>query len=171
MKAVRFTKLDETKDYPIDYILKSEGIEEAVGCCPKSFFNFFGLLGVIEGLNSEFLLWLKGELQEDDKTLITPPEGIRNFARNGIFEKIDCGAGFTRHIPAPSLIRSLHDGWVLFTVLLKQGAENPSHCVVFYIKEGKLFADGEEISLQIFTQKVYCHEMNRFILGKRKARD
>lgn len=171
MKAMRITELDEVKDYPVDYILKPNGIDEVVGCCPKSFYNFFGLLGVIEGLNSEFLFWLKTELQEDDKTLITPPEGLKEFVKNEIFEKIECGAGFTRHLPAPSILQHLYEDWVLFTVLLKQGAENPSHCVVFYLKDGRLFADGEEISFQTFTQKIYCHEMNRFILGKRKARD
>lgn len=171
MKAVRITELDEITEYPVDYILKSEGIDEIAGCCPKTLFNFFGLLKVIEGLNSEFLFWLKSELKEDDTTLIVPPEGLKRFASNSIFQRIDCGGGFTRHFPALSLIQHLKEGWVLFTVLLKKGTENPSHCVVFYIRDGKLFADGEEITLQTFTQKVYCHEMNRFIIGKRKARD
>ena len=81
MKAVRITELDEVKDFPVGYILKSTEFKEMVGCCPKAFFNFFGLLGIIEELNSSFLLWLKAELQENDETLITPPQGINNFIK------------------------------------------------------------------------------------------
>ncbi len=171
MKAVRITEIDSVREYPVDYILKPEGIDEIVGCCPKSFYNFFGLLGLIVGLNSEFLFWLKSELNEDDETLITPPQGIKAFVKNPIFDQIDSRAGFTSQLSTPSFIYYLQDEWVLFTVLFKQGMEMPSHCVVFYFKDGRIFADGEEISLQTFTQKIYCHEMNRFLLGKKKARD
>lgn len=55
MKAVRITELDSITDFPVGYILKSSGLEELAGCCPKSFFNFFGLLGLVEELNSSSL--------------------------------------------------------------------------------------------------------------------
>lgn len=84
MKAVLITELDQLKDFPVGYVLKSTEFKEMVGCCPRSFFNFFGLLGIIEELNSSFLFWLKAELQEDDETLLTPPYAITDFIKNPI---------------------------------------------------------------------------------------
>lgn len=171
MKATRITELDEVKDYPVGYILRSSGFDEMVGCCPRSFFNFFGLLGLIEGLNSEFLFWLKMELQEDDQTLITPPEGIKKFVKNPIFNNLDCRAGFAYEQSSGSFIYHLSEGWILFSLMFFQGADKPSHCEVYYIRDKKLFCDGVEISGQTFNQKIFCHKDNRYILGRKKAKD
>ena len=50
MKAVRITELDEITEFPVGYIVKADGSDEMVGCCPKGFFNFFGLLDAIDEL-------------------------------------------------------------------------------------------------------------------------
>lgn len=171
MKAVRLNELDYIKEFPVAYIVRNDELKEYCGCCPLAFFNFFGLLNQIEGLNSEFLIWLKYELKEDSKTLITPPEGIKSFLKNSLFDKIDYGSGYLYEMELFKIIGSLLDGCVLFTILFKQGLELPSHCVVFYVKDRKLFADGSEISLQTFAKMIYCHEKNIFLLGKEKARD
>lgn len=169
MKAVKITELDSMTDFPVGYVVKSDGSEEMVGCCPKAFFNFFGLLGVIEELNSEFLFWLKAELKEDDKTLLTPHLGIKEFFRNTIFERIDCSGGLIYNHSATDYIYHLADGWIMLTLLIHQGLDNPSHCEVYYMTEGKLFCNGVEISAQTFAQKIFCHEKNHFIIGKRKG--
>lgn len=171
MKAVKINELDYLKEFPVSYIVKTDELTEYCGCCPLAFFNFFGLLNQIEGLNSEFLIWLKYELKEDNETRITPPQGIKEFLKNPLFEKIDCSGGNLFDLKPLDLIEALSFGCVLFTLLFKQGFEKPSHCVVFYIKDKKLFADGAEISYQTFIQMVFCHEKNIFILGKEKARD
>ncbi len=171
MKAVKITELDSVSKFPVTFILKSHTLEEIAGCCPKSFLNFFGLLGLIEGLNSEFLLWLKTELRENDATLITPPDGLRDFLKNPIFEKLDCAGGLVEGVGFYEILGSLHQGFVLFTVLFNKGADKVSHCVVIHIQDQKLFADGVEISLETFARMIFCHEKNFFILGKRKARD
>lgn len=169
MKAVRITELDNEKHFPIGFILKGEGSQEITGCCPKAFFNFFRLLDVIEGLNSEFLLWLKSELKENDETLITPYEGLESFIQSPIFEKINCEAGFSHEIGIMDFLNHLHHGCVLFTILFSKGLGHPSHCVVFHIEDKKLFADGFEISLETFAKMIFCHEKNRFILGQKKG--
>ena len=79
MKAVRITELDNINEFPVGYILKSSGLQELTGCCHKAFFNFFGLLGIIEELNSSLLFWLKAELQENEETLLTPVQAITDF--------------------------------------------------------------------------------------------
>lgn len=171
MKAVRITELDEVKDFPVGYILKSTEFKEMVGCCPKAFFNFFGLLGIIEELNSSFLLWLKAELQEDDETLITPPQGINNFIKNPIFNKLDCGGGYIYDQTATDLLNLLADGFVMLVFLIPQGLENPSHCEVYHCTDGRLFCNGVEIDGTTFNNKIYCHEKNQYILGRKKGED
>lgn len=169
MKAIRITELDNEKQFPIGFILKGEGLQEIAGCCPKSFFNFFRRLDVVEGLNSEFLLWLKAELKEDDKTLLTSHEGLGTFLENPIFNKIDCESGLIREIDLMDFINHLHHGCVLFAILFNKGLHLPSHCVVFHIEDRKLFVDGFEISLETFAKMIFCHDENRFILGKKKG--
>lgn len=169
MKAIRITELDAENKFPIGFILKGEGLEEVAGCCPKAFFNFFRLLDAVEGLNSEFLLWLKSELKENDETRITPYEGLEAFAENPIFNKIVCESGLTHDIDLMDFINHLHYGCALFAILLNKGIENPSHCVVFHIEDKRLFADGFEISLETFAKMIFCHDKNRFILGKKKG--
>jgi len=171
MKAVLITELDSVKEFPVNYILKPDGQEELVGCCPRAFFNFFGLIGGIEELNSSFLFWLKSELQEDDSTLITPINGLQKFIRNPIFEKLECSGGNVYDYNAVAFLGQLSEGFILFAHLIHQGIDYPSHCVVFHMKNGFLYADGEEISLETFTQELFCHEKNKFILGRKKAKD
>ncbi|MBN8540438.1 MAG: hypothetical protein J0L82_08630 [Deltaproteobacteria bacterium] len=169
MKAVRITELDEITEFPVSYIVKADGSDEMVGCCPKAFFNFFGLLDAIDELKSSFLFWLKAELQEDDKTLITPPDGIRAFLKNPIFEKLDCRGGLIYDYDLPTFIFLLADGWVLLPFLVSNGKGQPLHCEVYYMSNGKLFCNGVEISTQTFVQKLYCDEDNRFIIGGKKG--
>lgn len=172
MKAVKITELDEITEFPVGYIVKADGSDEMVGCCPKAFFNFFGLLNAIEDLNSSFLFWLKGELQENDETLITPSHGIQNFIRSSIFEKLECRGGLVYDLNSPTLLALLDDGWVLLPFLVSNGKGQPLHCEVYYANGGKLFCNGVEISAQTFVQKLFCDEGNRYIIGKKKgARD
>ena len=140
-----------------------------VGCCPKGFFNFFGLLDAIDELKSYFLFWLKAELQEDEKTLITPNHGIDAFFKNPIFEKLECRGGYIYAHDGQTFIISLTEGWVLLTFLISNGRGNPSHCEVYYARDGKLFCNGAEISAQAFVQKIYCDEKNQFIIGRKKG--
>lgn len=168
MKAVRITELDEITEFPVGYIVKADGSNEMVGCCPKAFFNFFGLLGAIGELNSSFLFWLKAELQEDETTLITPYHGIDAFFRNPIFEKLECRGGYIYDHDFTDYAFSLANGWVLLTFLLSNGRGQPSHCEIYYVKDGKLFCNGAEISTQAFIQKIYCDEKNQFIVGRKK---
>lgn len=169
MKAVKITELDTVKDFPVGYIIKSNSLDEMVGCCPKAFINFFGLLGLIDPeLNSNFLFWLKAELQEDEETLITPVEGIKNFIKNPIFNNLECGGGLIYDLASTDLIYYLSSGWVMFSTLLLQGTEKPSHCEVYYFNNGRLFCNGVEISLKTFVQKAYCHPQNRYIFGRKK---
>jgi hypothetical protein len=169
MKAVKITELDEITEFPVGYIVKADGSNEMVGCCPKAFFNFFGLLNAIEELNSSFLFWLKGELQEDDKTLITPKHGIDAFFKNPIFEKLECSGGYIFDHDWQSYIYSLAEGAVLLPFLISSGRGQPSHCEVYYMRDGKLFCNGVEISAQTFIQKIYCDEKNQFIIGVKKG--
>ncbi len=168
MKAVRITELDQVKEFPVGYIVKADGSDEMVGCCPKSFFNFFSLLNAIDEQNSSFLFWLKAELQEDDKTLITPFQGIEAFLKNPIFEKLECNGGLVYDHNLPTFLFMLADGWVLLPFLVSNGKGQPLHCEVYYVREGKLFCNGVEISTQAFAQKLFCDEQNRFIIGKVK---
>lgn len=168
MKAVRITELDETTEFPVGYIVKADGSDEIVGCCPKAFLNFFGLLDAIDELKSSFLFWLKAELQEDEKTLITPPEGIRAFLKNPIFEKLECRAGFVYDYDLPTFLLLLADGWVLLPFLASNGKGQLLHCEVYYANGGNLYCNGVEISAQTFSQKLYCDEDNRFIIGRKK---
>lgn len=169
MKAVRITELDEIAEFPVGYIVKADGSDEMVGCCPKGFFNFFGLLDAIDELKSYFLFWLKAELQEDEKTLITPNHGIDAFFKNPIFEKLECRGGYIYAHDGQTFIISLTEGWVLLTFLISNGRGNPSHCEVYYARDGKLFCNGAEISAQAFVQKLYCDEKNQFIIGRKKG--
>jgi len=171
MKAFRITDLDEVKEFPVGYIVKADGSDEMVGCCPKSFFNFFGLLDAIDELNSSFLFWLKAELQEDEKTLITPLKGIETFIKNPIFEKLDCSGGLVYDHSLPTFLSMLADGWVLLPFLVSNGKGQPLHCEVYYAREGKLFCNGLEISAKTFAQKLFCDELNRFIIAKKRGED
>jgi len=171
MKAVLITELDSVKEFPVNYILKSNGQEELVGCCPRAFFNFFGLIGGIEELNSSFLFWLKSELQENDDTLLTPISGVQQFIKNPIFDKFECTGGNVYDYEAFAFLYKLFEGYILFAHLIHQGIDSPSHCVVFHMRNGFLYADGEEISLETFTQELFCHEKNKFILGRKKGED
>lgn len=168
MKAVRITELDGITEFPVGYIVKADGSDEMVGCCPKAFFNFFGLLGAINELNSSFLFWLKAELQEDEKTLLSPKHGIDAFFKNPIFERLECRGGYIYDYDFPTYVSSLADGCVLLTFLLSNGKGQPSHCEIYYEKDGKLFCNGAEISAQTFIQKLFCDEKNQFIIGRRK---
>ena len=169
MKAVRITELDEITEFPVGYIVKADGSDEMVGCCPKAFFNFFGLLDAIDELKSSFLFWLKAELQEDDQTLLTPPHGIQAFFKNPIFEKLECRGGYIYDNDLPTYLFSLAEGWVLLAFLLNNGRGQPSHCEVYYASGGKLFCNGAEISAQTFVQKLFCDEKNQFIIGRKKG--
>ena len=169
MKAVRITELDEITEFPVGYIVKADASDEMVGCCPKSFFNFFGLLGLIDELNSSFLFWLKAELKEDDETRITPIEGTRAFLRDPIFDKLECYGGLIYDQDAQTFIFALSEGGVLLPFLYTNGKGQPLHCEVYYMNDGKLFCSGVEISTQTFVQKLYCDEDNRFIIGRRKG--
>lgn len=169
MKAVSILELDQLKEFPVGYIVKADGGNEVVGCCPKAFFNFFGLLGAIDELNSSFLFWLKAELQEDEKTLLTPHHAIRDFFKNPIFEKLECKGGSIYDHDITDHIYSLLNDWVLLTFLLSNGKGQPSHCEVYYVKNGKLFCNGTEISIQAFIQKLYCDDKNQFIIGRQKG--
>lgn len=168
MKAVLITELDEVKDFPVGYILKSTEFKEMVGCCPKAFFNFFGLLGIIDELNSSFLFWLKAELQENDETLLTPSKAITDFFKNPIFNKLDCGGGYIYDQTTNNLLGLLGDGFVMLAFLLPQGLESPSHCEVYYCKNGRLLCNGVEIDGKTFINKIFCHEKNQYILGRKK---
>lgn len=168
MKAVRITELDNITEFPVGYIVKADGSGEMVGCCPKAFFNFFGLLDEIDELKSSFLFWLKAELREDDKTLLTPTHGIQAFFKNPIFEKLMCRGGYIYDYDLEAYLFSLAEGWVLLTFLLSNGKGQPSHCEVYYMSGGKLFCNGVEISAQTFIQKIYCDEKNQFIIGRKK---
>lgn len=168
MKAVRITELDEIAEFPVGYIVKADGSDEMVGCCPKAFFNFFGLLGAIDELKSSFLFWLKAELQEDDKNLLTPHHAVQAFFKNLIFEKLECRGGYIYDHEFMQYIYSLANGWVLLTFLLSNGRGQPSHCEIYYAKDGKLFCNGAEISVQAFIQKLYSDEKNQFIIGRKK---
>lgn len=168
MKAVLLSELDLINEYPVAYIVKKNGKEEMVGCCPKAFFNFFGLLGIIQELNSSFLFWLKAELQEDQKTLITPSHGIDLFLKNPIFEKIEARGGYVYDHDLEAFLFSMAEGAVLLTFLLNNGRDKPSHCEVYYLKSGKLFCNGAEITTKTFAQKIYCDEKNQFIIGSKK---
>jgi hypothetical protein len=68
-----------------------------------------------------------------------------------------------------TFIISLTEGWVLLTFLISNGRGNPSHCEVYYARDGKLFCNGAEISAQAFVQKLYCDEKNQFIIGRKKG--
>lgn len=168
MKAVKITELDDIKEFPVGYIVKADANDEMVGCCPKAFFNFFGLLGAIDELNSSFLFWLKAELQEDEKTLITPHHGVDAFFKNPIFEKLECRGGYIYDYDLLTFLFSMAQGAVLLTFLLSNGKGQPSHCEVYYMNGGKLFCNGVEISAQTFIQKIYCDEKNQFIVGRKK---
>lgn len=166
MKAVLITELDQVKDFPVGYILKTTEFKEMVGCCPKAFFNFFGLLGIIDELNSSFLFWLKAELQENDDTLLTPAHAITDFFKNPIFNKLDCGGGYIYDQTVINLLNLLADGFVMLTFLLPQGTESPSHCEVYYCKDGQLHCNGVEIDGETFNNKIFCHPKNQYILGR-----
>ena len=168
MKAIRITDLDQLKDFPVQYILKADQLEEMVGCCPKSFFNFFGLLNCIEGLNSEFLLWLKMELEEDEETKLVMPKAIKKFCLNPIFEKLNCSGGLNFDHSYLDFLSCLNEGAILFSILIREGLENPSHCVIFQTKDKRLYCDGAEISIECFCQMIYCHKSNVFIIGDKK---
>lgn len=168
MNAVLITELDQLKDFPVGYILKSTEFKEMVGCCPKAFFNFFGLLGVIEELNSSFLFWLKAELQENDETLLTPAQAITDFFKNPIFNKLDCGGGYICDQTAINLLELLADGFVMLAFLSPQGTEKSSHCEVYHCKDGRLLCNGVEIDGATFNNKIFCHEKNQYILGRKK---
>jgi hypothetical protein len=167
MKAIRITELDEVKEFPVGYIVKADGKDEMVGCCPKSFFNFFGLLGAIDELNSSFLFWLKAELQEDEKTLITPRCGIEAFINNPIFQKLECRGGYVYDHDLPTYLLAISQGAVFLVFLFNNGRGMPSHCEVYYSKAGKLFCNGIEITAQVFAQKIYCDEKNQYIIGSK----
>lgn len=169
MKAVLITELDQLKDFPVGYIIKSTELKEIVGCCPKAFFNFFGLLGVIEELNSSFLFWLKAELQENDETLLTPSQAITDFFKNPIFNKLDCGGGYIYDQTARNLLNLLAEDFVMLTFLLPQGTDQPSHCEVYHCKDGRLLCNGEEIDGETFNNKIFCHKKNQYILGRKKG--
>lgn len=171
MKAVLITELDQVKDFPVGYILRSNEFKEVVGCCPKAFFNFFGLLGIIEELNSSFLFWLKAELQEDDETLLTPPQAITDFLKNPIFNKLDCGGGYIYDQTATNLLNLMGNGFVMLTFLIPQGTDNPSHCEVYHCQNGLLFCNGVEIDGDTFNKKIFCHQKNQYILGRKKGED
>ncbi len=80
---------NDTTSIPGDVTLgRDTGLDQMVGCCPKAFLNFFGLLGFIDGLNSEFLFWLKGELQEDEPSLTSPCREIRQRHSTPFFKTI-----------------------------------------------------------------------------------
>ncbi len=168
MKAVRITELDNINEFPVGYILKSSGLQELTGCCPKAFFNFFGLLGIIEELNSSFLFWLKAELQENEETLLTPVQAITDFFKNPIFNKLTCGGGYIYEQDAINLLSLLADGFVMLAFLMPQGTDNPSHCEVYHCKEGRLLCNGVEIDGETFNNKIFCHPKNQYILGTRK---
>ena len=168
MKAVRITELDTIREFPVGYILKTSGLEELTGCCPKSFFNFFGLLGIIEELNSSFLFWLIAELQEDEKTLLTPMHGIDSFIKNPIFNNLECGGGYIYEQNSVNLLSLLADGFVMLVFLHPQGTDKPSHCEVYYCKDDRLLCNGVEIDGETFNNKIFCHEKNQYILGRRK---
>lgn len=167
MKAVLITELDQLKDFPVGYVLKSTEFKEMVGCCPKSFFNFFGLLGAIEELNSSFLFWLKAELQEDNETLLTPSHAITDFFKNPIFNKLNCGGGYIYDQTAINLLNLMGDGFVMLAFLMPRGPDHPSHCEVYHCNDGRLFCNGVEIDGITFNNKIFCHEKNQYILGKR----
>lgn len=169
MKAVKISELDLITSFPIGYILKNDESAEMVGCCPKAFLNFFGLLGLIDDLNSNFLFWLKSELQEDDQTLLTPPHGIKAFFKNSIFEKLECRGGSVYDHDLPSFLFALSGGWVMITILFINGKSQTSHCEVYHSGGGKLFCNGVEISAQTFAQKLFCNEANLFIIGRQKG--
>lgn len=166
MKAVKISELDQTTSFPVGYILKNDESAEMVGCCPKAFFNFFGLLGMINELNSNFLFWLKSELQENDQTLITPHHAIKSFFKDPIFEKLECRGGSVYDHDLPSFLSVLADGYVMITILFMNGKDQTSHCEVYHYDDGKLFCNGVEISAQTFSQKIFCNESNLFIIGK-----
>lgn len=168
MKAVRITELDSIKEFPVGYILKSSGFKELTGCCPKAFFNFFGLLGLIEELNSSFLFWLIAELQEDENSLLTPPQGITNFFKNPIFNKLECGGGYIYDQDAINLLTLLANGFVMLVFLIPQGTENPSHCEVYHCNGGRLLCNGVEIDGETFNNKIFCHPKNQYILGRQR---
>lgn len=168
MKIVRITELDQIKKFPVGYILKNNENVEMVGCCPKAFFNFFGLLGVIDELNSNFLFWLKSVLQENDQTLITPNQAIKEFLKDPIFDKLECRGGSVYDYSLPSYLLTLADGQIMIVILYRNGKHQPSHCEVYHHNNGRLFCNGVEISAQTFAQKLFCNESNLFIVGKRK---
>lgn len=167
MRAIRITRLDFYRYYPVDYILKSSGLDEVTGCCPKAFYNFFGLLGEIKSLNSDFLFWLQGELYEGPDQ-ITPASGIKAFIRSPIFKNLDCVAGLNFDSTSPTVLSYLCDGWVLFSVLYLRGVSEPSHCVVFHVTNGMLFMGSEEITPRTFVQYFFSNPQNRYILGRPK---
>lgn len=168
MKAIRITELDEITEFPVGYIVKADGSNEMVGCCPKAFFNFFGLLNAIDEMKSSFLFWLKSELQEDEKNFLTPHHAVQSFFKDPIFEKLECRGGYIYDHAFTEYVSSLANGWVLLTFLLSNGKGQPSHGEVYYEKGGKLFCNGAEISLQAFIQKLYCDEKNQFIVGRKR---
>jgi len=168
MKVVRITDLDYLSEFPVGYILKSQGAEEMVGCCPKAFLNFFGLLGVINDYNSSFLFWLKGELRENNESLITPKLGLVDFVKNPIFETIECKGGLIYDFSSIDFLTLLLDEWVLLTFLLSNGRNKPCHCEVYYFKNGRIYCNGTEITGKTFVQKLYCDELNNFIVGRKK---
>jgi hypothetical protein len=169
MKAVLITELDQLKEFPVGYILKSTEFKEMVGCCPKAFFNFFGLLGTIEELNSSFLFWLKAELQEDEETLLAPSQAITNFFKNPIFNKLDRGGGYIYDQTVSNLLNLMCEGYVMLVFLLPQGMAHPSHCEVYHCKEELLLCNGIEIDGETFNKKIFCHEKNQYILGRKKG--
>lgn len=168
MKVARLTDLDYNFTFPISKILKVDSQERTVGCCPLSLFNFFGLTEAIEGFNSEFLLWLQRELNEDEKTLITPTKNFLTFLENPIFNKLEIYSGAINDVRSEVFIEALDTGWIMFAVIYK-GKIEPAHCVVFHCANQVLHMDGEVISTEKFNEIVYGHKYNAFMLGHRKG--
>lgn len=167
-KVVRLTDLDYNFTFPISKILKVESEDRTVGCCPMSLFNFFGLTETIEGLNSEFLLWLQKELHEDEDTFITSIANFLTFLENPIFNKLELYSGATEEVKPEVFAEALSMGWIMF-VIINKGRFEPAHCAVFHSINGFLYMDGEEISHEQLNEIIYCHKYNAFMLGHRKG--
>lgn len=167
-KKILISEIDHDLKFPVEEILKTEENVKFTGCCPISMFNFFGLLQVIEGLNSEFLLWLKMELSEDDQSCITPTSHFLKFLNNPIWDKIEVLSGKTNDVKMPCLIEHLSQGWVLFILMYKEKTE-PAHCVVIHHDGHKIYLDGNEINHSKLKEIFHSNQRNAFVLGKKKG--
>jgi hypothetical protein len=101
----------------------------------------------------------------------SPNKGDYDYPDFINFNNLESGGGYTYEQNAPNLLSLLADGFVMLVFLHPGGTDKPSHCEGYHCKDDRLLCNGAEIDGEIFNNKIFCHEKNQYILGRRKIED